>query len=131
MSWVYEQDTGKLRNPAGQVVAQGYAGGNCGLHPEGVNNHAMQFVHNIGPLPVGVYILGAMIPSSHLGPNAIPLIPHDGNVMQGRGHFYMHGDMIGHPGEGSDGCIIMPPNVRAMVAASPDKTLEVRYVGVD
>lgn len=125
MSWTYEQNTGRLLDPNGVFVAKGYAGGNCGHNPEAVNNHAMQSVHNVGPLPVGKYTLGEVIQESHLGPWAIPLIPDPANEMFGRGHFFMHGDMIGHPGAGSEGCIIMARQVRIAVAASSDRQIYV------
>lgn len=129
MMWTYEQNTGRLLDPNGAFVAKGYAGGNCGLNPEGVNNHAMQGVHNVGPLPVGKYTFGAAIEESHLGPCAIPLIPDPSNEMFGRGHFFCHGDMIGHLGAGSEGCMIQARQVRMMVAASNDKQLNVIFTG--
>ncbi len=129
MTWTYEQNTGRLIDPNGVFMAKGYAGGNCGLNPEGVNNHVMQSVHNVGPLPIGKYTLGTTIEESHLGPCAIPLIPHPENQMFGRGNFYMHGDMIGHPGAGSEGCIIMARQVRMAVSDSTDKELAVIVAG--
>lgn len=125
--WTYEQNTGRLLHD-GVFVAKGYAGGNCGKNPEGINNHAMQSIHNVGPLPVGKYAFGSMIAESQLGPDAIPLIPDPANEMFGRGHFFMHGDMIGHPGGGSEGCIVMARPIRIAVATSGDKDLEVVYV---
>lgn len=129
MAWTYEQNTGRLLDPHGVFVAKGYAGGNCGLNPEGVNNHAMQSVHNAGPLPVGKYKMSDAIEESHLGPLAIPLIPDPANEMFGRGHFFCHGDMIGHPGAGSEGCMIQARQVRMVLAASSDKDLNVIYTG--
>lgn len=129
MAWTYEQNTGRLLDPNGVFVAKGYAGGNCGLNPEGVNNHDMQAVHNIGPLPVGKYHMENAIEESHLGPCAIPLTPFPANEMFGRGHFFMHGDMIGHPGAGSEGCIIQARQIRMMVAASVDRELDVVFAG--
>ena len=37
----------------------------------------------------------------------------------------MHGESVRHPGKASEGCIIMPPNVRKQVDALPDRTLTV------
>jgi hypothetical protein len=125
--WTYEQNTGKLLSPNGDRVGMGYAGGNCGANPEGVNNHAMQSVHDVGPLPVGIYTIGELIPHSELGPDVLPLLPAATNVMFGRGHFFMHGDSIAKPGCGSKGCIVMPHGVRMAVAESLDKELEVLY----
>ena len=127
--WTYEQNTGRLLDPNGVFVAKGYAGGNCGKNPEGVNNHDMQSVHNVGPLPVGNYKLGTMIEESELGPCAIPLIPDPANEMFGRGHFFCHGDMIGHIGAGSEGCIVQARPVRMALAASQDRDLQVVFRG--
>lgn len=125
--WTYEQNTGRLLDPKGKHVATGYAGGNCGRNPEGKNNHAMQDRHNIGPLPVGDYTIGQLIPHSKLGPDVMQLFPFPENQMFGRGHFFVHGDLIGHPGEGSEGCVIMPHPVRMLVSQSDDKHLQVVY----
>lgn len=123
--WIYEQTTGKLFNPEGSFVAAGYAGGNCGKNPEGINNHDLQDCMGIGPLPVGTYTFSAiMLAHPHLGPFALPLIPAAGNAMFGRADFFMHGDtpQIGYA---SKGCIIMPRNVRLECARSLDRQLHV------
>jgi hypothetical protein len=121
MTYTYEQATGKLIDPDGHLVATGYAGGNCGKNPSGVNNPAMQECHGVGPLPVGLYALGQPENSPHLGPYAIPLIPHPGNTMYARSGFYIHGDMInGPPHSASEGCIIVPRAIREELSASGD-----------
>lgn len=123
--WKYEQTTGRLYDPEGNLKATGYAGGNCGKNPEGINNHAMQDCHDIGPLPVGLYTFGKMVhPHPHLGPFALQLIPDDGNDMHGRSGFYMHGDTP-IPGNASKGCIIQPRPVRLECAQSEDRRLQV------
>jgi hypothetical protein len=43
----------------------------------------------------------------------------------GRAGFLMHGDSGAHPGEASEGCIIMPRNVREAVWTGGDHELEV------
>ena len=125
MSWTYEQLTGKLLDPSGALVATGYAGGNEGKNPEGVNNPYLQTVACVGPLPAGTYTMGTPVPQSHLGPFAIPLIPAAGNEMYKRGHFYMHGDRTNATRCASEGCIIMPRAVRDLVWASSDRKLNV------
>ncbi len=124
MPWVYESSTGKMFDPAGNFVSRGYAGGNEGKNPEGINNPAMQCVKNIGPLPVGFYTFGAPVLKSHLGPFAIPLIPDTTNKMCGRGDFYCHGDTT-PSGNASEGCIIMPRAIRNAMWASPDHRIQV------
>lgn len=123
--WTYKQSTGELLDPTGQHVANGYAGGNCGQNPEGVNNPKMQDMKHIGPLPVGKYDLGEVIAESHLGPYVIPLIAHPENEMYGRSGFYMHGDNAKLNKSASEGCIIMPRIVRVRVYGSDDRTIEV------
>jgi len=119
MNWKYEQKTGKLYDPQGNFVAKGYAGGNCGKNPEGINNADMQGVKSVGPLPVGVYTRGAVVLQSHLGPFAIPLVPDKDNDMLGRGGFFMHGDTT-PSGNASEGCIIMLRAIRELFYKSTD-----------
>lgn len=125
--WIYEQDTGRLLKSSGVLVAIGYAGGNGGQNPEGVNNHAMQNVKNVGPLPVGYYTFGEVVLKSHLGPFAIPLLPDSDNQMFGRSAFYMHGDKVDPPRSASEGCIIMPRAVRDECYTSKDRILRVVF----
>jgi hypothetical protein len=111
--------------PDGTHVATCYAGGNEGQNLEGVNNHAMQNVKSIGPLPCGLYRIGDVIQQSHLGPFAIPLIPDAANEMFGRGGFFFHGDTKEMNQSASKGCIIGPRSVREEVYASPDDQIQV------
>lgn len=122
--WVYQQASGELTNPDGAFVAAGYAGGNCGKNPEGRNNPDMQSVKDVGPLPCGKYFIGEPKDHPKLGPLAIPLTPDPSNEMFGRNAFYMHGDLIDGPaGSASDGCIVLPRNVREYIWTSADHEL--------
>lgn len=123
--WTYSQSSGVLLDPDGEIADTGYAGGNCGHNPEGINNPDMQDVHAVGPLPQGVYSLGEPENSPHLGPFAIPLIPDPANEMFGRSGFFMHGDSVAKPGCASEGCIIMPRSVRQAVIARKDQMITV------
>jgi hypothetical protein len=125
MSWTFENGTGRLLDPDGTFVEQGYAGGAKGTHKEGINNPALQFVRDIGPLPVGVYTMGDPVEHSQLGILAIPLTPDPSNDMRGRGGFYCHGDKIGSPGCASDGCIIVGHSTRVMLSESSDRRIQV------
>ena len=126
MSWQYQQSTGNLTDPDGNFIQQGYAGGNCGKNPEGRNDPDAQQLHDIGPLPRGIYLIEAPVEHTKLGPFALPLKPSMGNEMFGRSAFFMHGDLIeGPPGSASDGCIIMARETRERVAESDDDELEV------
>lgn len=119
--WTYEQATGKLSRD-GEVVATGYSG----APPEGKNNPAMQEMHNVGPIPRGTWkVTGLTLTRTDHGPFVLHLTPQDGTDTFGRAGFLMHGDSIEHPGTASEGCIIMPREVRELVWASGDKELEV------
>ena len=80
---------------------------------EGRNNPAMQNRRNIGPLPRGRYAVGAPV-GTH-GPVTLPLTPHRGNEMHGRGGFLIHGDNVA--GDASRGCIIADRETRDLIAA--------------
>lgn len=106
MPWVYQQTTATMDDPAGNDSGyRWYAG-----RGDGKNNHTKQTVKNIGPLPVGEYTMGMPILSSHLGPIVIPLHPAPTNQMFGRYGFYIHFDSVQHPGEASDGCVVVQAN---------------------
>lgn len=125
MAWVYVQGSGNLYRPDGTLVGRGYAGGNGGLSPEGVNSPEHQMQRNIGPIPVGLYKKGKVLLTSNLGPFAIPLIPHAGNQMFGRSGFYCHGDKAHPPRSASHGCIIQARAVRTEFYESNDPDLMV------
>lgn len=100
-TWLYIQSTGQLYRPDGSFCADGYSGRGSGL-----NNPAMQDVHNIGPIPSGLYTLGEV--SEEKGPYTIRLIPNENNAMHGRDGFLVHGDNHEANHTASEGCIIMP-----------------------
>jgi hypothetical protein len=123
--FTFESSTGKLFDPNQTHIASGYAGGDKGLHKEGINNPKFQSVHDIGPLPEGIYTMGTPIEGSHLGPLAIPLTPDHNNQMFGRSSFFIHGDHIGAPGTASDGCMIFAHNIRTLLSQSQDRQIQV------
>lgn len=112
----YEQSSGNIFDPSGAMLGVCYAGGNCGNNPEGVNDPQYQTVHQIGPLPVGLYTLGTPEDSPKLGPFAIPLIPDPANIMFGRSGFYCHGDNAQMNQSASEGCIVADRAIREVVA---------------
>jgi hypothetical protein len=125
MNWKFVIKTGQLFDPTGKLVASGYAGGNCGKNPEGINNPLMCSVHNIGPLPPGLYTFGKLWePHPKVGQYAFELIPDPKNVMFGRADFFCHGDTL-KPRCASEGCIIMPRNIRELMYASTVRTIQV------
>jgi hypothetical protein len=62
--------------------------------------------------------------SPRRGPMCLRLEPVGHNA-HGRSAFLVHGDSRKAPGTASEGCIILPPTVRAAVWASGDRELEV------
>ena len=123
MTWTFVQASGKLLNPQGQYVVTGYAGGNCGKNPEGINNTSMEEVGCIGPLPRGTYIINDPQDSAKLGPYAMSLSPNPANKMFGRSGFFIHGDSVTKPRGASEGCIILPRQIREEIHASGDHTI--------
>jgi len=121
MTWVFVQRTGKLYGPSGTLAAIGYAGNGVDK-----DNPDAQFIMDHGPLPVGGYAIGAPVDGTRLGPCALPLTPDADNDMGGRSDFWIHDDSIAHPGDASDGClVVIGESIRRTIAASPVQHLEV------
>lgn len=119
MSWIYEQSTGNLSHN-GVRIGQGYSGAGAGK-----NNASMQADIDMGPIPCGVYSIETPVNSIEHGPFAMPLLPAATNEMFGRSGFMLHGDSIAHPGDASEGCVIMARSIREYVWASGDRELQV------
>lgn len=124
--WTYQQSTGTLTHD-GQLIGEGYAGGNIPPHhnPIAVNNPQMQEIHCVGPLPRGLYTIGAAHTEPTLGVLAMYLQPDTANTMFGRSGFFLHADSIAHPGQASEGCIVMAQVIRLQVSTSTDRRLQV------
>lgn len=120
MSFNYFQSSGILSSATGSSWA-GYSG-----HGAGRNNAEMENVPKIGPIPKGIYKIGAAYDDPHLGPCVMHLDPIDGTDTFGRSLFRLHGDNKAHDGSASEGCIIMPHDARETVSTSPDKILIVQ-----
>jgi hypothetical protein len=121
--WIYVQRTGGMyRNRASddRLVEVGYSG-----NGPSKNNPDDQFLPDRGPLPCGVYTIGA---PTDAGPTAfsLPLTPVRMNKTRGRFGFYIHGDSILKPGDASKGCIILTFAARRTIADSGDSHLKVR-----
>jgi len=101
-----------------EYVGEGYAG-----NEEGYNNPDYQCEKNTGPLPRGKYAIGPL--ETHYTYSGIPLknsmslTPGNSNKMCNRNSFLIHSDV------GSNGCIVMPDEVRLMIGHSNDKALMV------
>jgi hypothetical protein len=115
--WTYAQRDGDLQHD-GTHIAYGYSGSEPGQ-----NCPADQSIPDLGPIPAGRYAIGTAISTTHLGPLAMPLTPDPTNQMFGRSGFWIHGDSIAHPGDGSLGCIVLAHPVRLQLAQSSDRDL--------
>lgn len=102
------------------LYSSGYSGAGAGK-----NNPGMVQVRNVGPIPCGKYSIGEPFDSEAHGPHVMRLFPDPSNQMFGRSGFLMHGDSISSPGNASEGCIVLPRDVRELVSNSNDSTLTV------
>ncbi len=118
--WKYEQSTGKLFSPYGDLYGIGYSG-----RGEGVNDAALEKVHNVGPIPLGKYNIGHPYTHRVHGPLTMDLTPQDGTEMFGRLYPLMTSEVVQPPGAEplTDCHIIIGPLVRQAVASSHDREL--------
>lgn len=117
--YTFDTATGQLYQNR-DYVCTGYSG-----HGPAKDNPADQAIPNCGPIPEGLYTIAPPIDHPKLGPVAIPLRPDPRNAMFGRSGFWIHGDSATHPGQASDGCIVLPHFARASIALSGDTALNV------
>lgn len=118
--WTFSQSTGKVVDPDGAVLCVGYSG-----YGVGRNNPAMEGLANVGPIPKGLWAIGAASDRQVFGHCVMSLSPAPGTNTLGRSGFLIHGDSAIHPGYASHGCIILPGPARQKIAASRDRQLEV------
>ena len=116
MPWTYSQSTGALTHN-GVAVATGYSGAGAGR-----NNSTMEGTANVGPIPRGAYTVGPAYNTTTHGPHVMRLTPN-GHTALGRSGFLIHGDNASHTA--SQGCIILPRNIRDRISASTDNALTV------
>lgn len=133
LDWIYYQSTGKIVHQStsgvNDDVGYGYAG-----HGNGLNNPASQDVPgggenpNGGPLPQGSYKIGPQ-QNNTTGSRrplaaSMRLIPDPKNKMFGRAGFLIHnGNMLKK--DSSQGCIVLPLDVRNRIQNSGDHNLKV------
>lgn len=125
MTWEYIIKTHTLRQNGKKLTSVAYSGKGVGK-----NNPEMQSVENIGPIPVGKYQIGPAYNHSQLnrkkklGEVVMDLDPVDHSAYK-RTAFRIHGDSSKHPGEASDGCIVLGREFRVAISASGDTDLRV------
>ena len=121
MPWQFQQSTGNLTNPDGEVVGQGYSG-----HDAGVDNPAEQNIAMVGPIPQGQWSIGEFFDDpGGKGPHVCHLTPLPGTETLGRSGFMIHGDNAAGNHTASEGCIILARPLREMVSGSGDGSLVV------
>ncbi|MET1536748.1 tlde1 domain-containing protein [Burkholderia sola] len=120
MPWQYSQSTGQLTQGAGPAVGRGYSGRGAGQ-----NNPQMQNRVGMGPIPTGSYSIGAPFHHHHAGDYTMRLTPNAGTDTQHRSGFMIHGDSVAHPGQASDGCIILDRRARERIWSSGDRQINV------
>jgi RHS repeat-associated protein len=127
--WEYSQSIGSIiqfipNSNVAQLHGYGYAGNGPGL-----NNPAYQLVPNVGPLPQGIYDIGPIgtgisARSGRPLPESMRLRPRPETIMGRRNGMAIHGgNMINRTS--SDGCIVLPVEIRRAIAASGDRELRV------
>jgi type VI secretion system (T6SS) effector TldE1-like protein len=102
---IYEQASGRMlvrESGTFDTIGVGYSGSES---RGGKNDPSKQCVRGIGPIPRGRYTIGPPIHGP--SPYSLRLTPDPANDMCGRSGFLIHGDSIAHPGDASDGCIIL------------------------
>ena len=92
---------------------------------EGQNNPDLEYIHDVGPIPKGVYDIGPPHDTPTHGPLVLALTPEPGTNTFRRDGFLIHGDSVQNPGTASHGCIILPRTVRDQIAASGDRQIQV------
>lgn len=126
---IYSQTTGKLTNQDGTPFAGWTGAGYSGLGA-GKNNPLAQGEAGVGPIPRGMWHIGAPYNSARTGPFTLPLIrldgtPDDRDDATGRSAFRIHGDSVKAPGTASHGCIILPRIIREAIHNSRNELLQV------
>jgi len=118
--WSYQSANGNLSHDGTFVVA-GYSG-----IGDGLNNPDMENVHNVGPIPRGLWTMSSFFDDpGGKGPIVCTLDPTADTNAFGRSGFMIHGDNASMNHTASNGCIILPHDVRQQISISGDTDLEV------
>ena|ERR1700680_4330878 len=119
---VYRQSTGTVEHN-GKTIAGGYSGGGLRF----MNQGRFEQVTDHGPIPIGMYRIGWSFADKGKYGYVLSLTP-TGHDAHGRSGFLIHGDSMDpkHQGHASEGCIILPPDVRKAIWESNDRILYVK-----
>ena len=128
----YLIETGKNYGDGTAIVGKGYSG-----HGLGLNNPDFEQMHDVGPLPRGMYSFELIeedgIPIDYKGKKApvFRLLPKPETNIFGRSGFLMHGHEAGEvigkleTEQSSLGCMVQEKPTRVHVMLSTNKDLEV------
>lgn len=81
-------------------------------HGEGLNNPAMEAVHNVGPIPAGRWHIQSWQDNYENKGSVVAILLPVGHDAHGRSGFLIHGPHADDHFDSSDGCIIAPHSVR-------------------
>ncbi len=134
--WEFSQSTGRYYyvSPNGDRT---YAGGGYSGAGQGINNPAMQGQENVGPTPVGTYIIGPMQDittlAGHVLPDAMRLTPDSAtqeliDSLGRTGGYIIHGSNDYENRTGSEGCPVTRPGLRHLIGENLDYTDTLRVV---
>jgi len=103
------------RDENGNLVSfgRGYAG--FGVHK---NDPKSVAIRGQGPIPPGRWIICMPVDDQRHGPVTMRLWPCPATDTLGRSGFMIHGDSRRDPGNASNGCIVLPLEVRQRIARS-------------
>ena len=115
----YIQSTGQLfhqEDGKWVLIGTGYSG-----HDDGLNNHAMENVSNVGPIPAGLWSISPPYDDEHLGTLCFRYVAL--TYMGPRYSFRLHGDNKELNHTASDGCTIFDHATRQKIADLKPKYL--------
>lgn len=119
MAWTYNVMMKTFKRNGEYKFSALYAGA-----PGYKDNPEYECLRDRGPLPRGKYrITGVPFTHKKAGRFTLRLEPDKGNNMCNRSSFLIHGESQTHPGEASNGCIILDPRFRKAIWDSKDKEI--------
>lgn len=115
--WVYSQSSGHFflsdSEDVRAFIARGYSGA-IGHQ----NKPESQNLVALGPIPRGVWRIGAAYHHKRLGRLSIPIEAADPKTALGRSGFFIHGDNSASNGSASSGCIVLDFATRQFIEAA-------------
>jgi Protein of unknown function (DUF2778) len=94
-------------------------------HGEGLNNPALEAVHNIGPIPRGPWEVVEWLDNYENKGSCVARLAPVGHDAHGRSGFLCHGDNPEQNHTASDGCIVAAHDARQAWRNSGDMNLTV------